>query len=271
MAPEPDGPTAAELLAGEITADGRPAQVPLGDTTITVPPITAWPAPALDALQVGDYETWAELVLDDDNFDTWTAADPTVDQCVELLDGWTRTTGQHLGTVLRVADLIRRYPRQVEGDLWFHYQGLDLRDLWRPSGGPRRLTWRLLDVLIERLPGESATKTAIRDDMADEQIAEITATPQRGHGPWSHSDLLAADIIDLLKWVIYAIYAAQGGKPDRPKPYPRPGVGKVKPRRIGAPQMAYLQRLRTQHEALHGDTSGRNIIQFPGSDGAEAG
>lgn len=133
------------------------------------------------------------------------------------------------------------------------------------------MTWRLLDTLVARLPGESATKTAIRDAMTDAQIAEASKSQRRGHGPWSHSDLLTADVIDLLKWVIFAVYASQGGKPKQPVPYPRPGVGRAKSRRLDAPQMAYLQRLRAQHEALHGDTSGRNVIQFPGPGGAEAG
>lgn len=242
-------PSDADRLYAEMAACGGPVEVPAGGRTVRVPPIASWPPWVLDALRYGDYEAWAEAVLDDGAFSRWADADLTVDECETFFDDWSDRSGQDLRTVLRLSGLIEQYGRQVEGDLWLYYQR-DLRDLWQPRGGPTGLTWRLLDVLFDRLPGESATKTAIRDDMPDEQLAAAAKQPRKGHGPWSHSDLLTADVIDLLKWLIFATYAAQGGKPDRPKPYPRPGVaGK---RRIGPGQLAYLQRMRDEHARLHG-------------------
>lgn len=241
----------ADRLYAEVETGDAPVTVPLAGTRIVVPPIQTWPGRALDALRGGDYETWAEQVLNDDSFDRWTAADPTVDECATLLDDWAAATGQDLAAVFRLAALIDEHPKPLEGDLWFHYR-IDLRDLWRPAGGRTGLTWRLLDVLVDRLPGESATKTAVRDDLPDDELAAAAKRPRKGHGPWSHSDLLTADVIDLLKWLIFATYAAQGGKPKEPEPYPRPGVVRPMHRRIGAAQHAHLQRLRDEHARLHG-------------------
>lgn len=126
------------------------------------------------------------------------------------------------------------------------------------------MTWRRLKVLVDGLPGESLTKTAVRDALDDDELLDMAKEPPRGHGPWSNTDLLLASAIDHLKWVIFAVYAAQGGKPKRPEPTPRPGV-KRKQRRLGADQFAHLQRLRAEHEELHGDTSGR-VIQLPGTE-----
>lgn len=104
-------------------------------------------------------------------------------------------------------------------------------------------------MLIDALPGESATKTAIRDALDEDELAKVAG--RDGHGPWSRTDLLLATAIDLLKWVIFAVYAAQGGKPKEPEPLPRPGVASRR-RRLGPAQFAYLQRLRDEHARLHG-------------------
>jgi len=106
-------------------------------------------------------------------------------------------------------------------------------------------------VLLDNLPGESAYKTAVRDDLTDEQLTAVGGQPRRGHGPWSNTDLLLASAIDHLKWVIYAVYAAQGGKPKQPQPTPRPGVA-PKRRALSAEGSAYLRRLREEHARIHG-------------------
>lgn len=119
--------------------------------------------------------------------------------------------------------------------------------MWRPRGGPSRLTWRRLMVLVNHLPSESATTTLARDSMTPAEIAELNKRPQRaGHGAWSSSDLLMARMSDQLDWVIYAIYAAQGGKPKEPKPLPRPGVMRPEDKPMDPKALAYLQRLRAQ-------------------------
>ncbi len=130
-----------------------------------------------------------------------------------------------------------------------------MRDLFRPDGGTSRLTYRQVAAWLDLLPGESAYKTAIRDALSDEQLAALAKRPREGHGPWSHAELLLAHIVDMLAWVIYAIPAAQGGKPKKPKPFPRPGVPKERKqferqatKVLTAAQRAYLERMHHRRE-----------------------
>lgn len=113
-----------------------------------------------------------------------------------------------------------------------------------------RMTFRRLRVLIDRLPQESASYTAMRDAHTDEELREqvkLRGEPQ-GHGPLSRHDLFLIDLADQLKWIEYAIYRSQGGKPHKPEPTPRPGVpGKKKKDSVQALNpagLAHLQQLR---------------------------
>lgn len=104
--------------------------------------------------------------------------------------------------------------------------------MWR--GG---LTWRRLGVLVAHLPPESATKTALREALTDEQQASLPAPV--GHGPWSQVELLLALVADrlaILSW-------QQGGDNSvpQPKPLPRPGVA--------ASQTALTSEQRAQMQA----------------------
>ncbi len=124
--------------------------------------------------------------------------------------------------------------------------------MWRPGGGASRLTYRRLQVLIDGLPPESLSKTAARDGLPEHELARLAKMPRRGHGPWSHTDLLLGAIYDQLSWVIYAIPASQGGKPKKPVPLERPGVGaKKKPSRppLTTEGLAYIQEIRARHVA----------------------
>lgn len=97
--------------------------------------------------------------------------------------------------------------------------------MWRPAGGVSRLTWRRLRVLVDGLPPESLTKTAIRDGMSLQEWASRPDGPQ-AWGPWSHEAHLLAGIRDgiaSLTWVTQAQWAKQPGP--RPELTPRPGVG----------------------------------------------
>jgi hypothetical protein len=155
------------------------------------------------------------------------------------------------GKSARFARFVEAYAEEIEADLVYFCNGLDLRDVWRPGGGASRLTWRRLENLVSRLPPESATKTALRDEMSPEELAmELAAAreEQPGHGPWSRLELRVMALYDQLSWVIYAIYHAQGGKPDRPEPYPRPGVQPVS-QPITPEGVAYLERLRQSNNA----------------------
>lgn len=132
----------------------------------------------------------------------------------------------------------------LAGDLAFYYR-IDLRDLYEPDGGPSRLTWYWLKVLHGRLPPESATQTALRDAMGEQALADLPAPD--GMGPWSRSDMLAAQIVDCLTALAW-MYASAHSKQTPPKPEPlrRPGVITRKRRRLTDAQRARLESLRTR-------------------------
>lgn len=88
------------------------------------------------------------------------------------------------------------------------------------------MTWRRLKVLLDHLPPESATKTAIRDGMTLEQWERL---PQlQSWGSWSHTESLLATNADRLariEWTLVALQSEKGKAPPAPEPMPRPGVG----------------------------------------------
>ncbi|WP_433363997.1 hypothetical protein [Streptosporangium sp. CA-115845] len=112
-----------------------------------------------------------------------------------------------------------------------------MRDLWRPGGGEAKLTWRLVGNLIRHLPPESAFKTAMRNKMSSSEIERASKSADPSQGQWSHLEMLVAAQSDTLRWIAYILAAANGGKPKKPEPTPRPGVKvKGKTRRQLTPQ-----------------------------------
>jgi hypothetical protein len=164
-----------------------------------------------------------------------------------------RGDGPKFSLVAALEQSVQAYPAQIAADLWHHYHGLDLRDLYRPHGGTSGLTYRLLGVLLAQLPGESAYKTALRDAIPDDELAELASKPSDGHGPWSRLALLVADEIDELRMLRRDIVKVLGGelKGDF-VPYPRPGVGarRRKPRNPNA--AAIVAAIAEEHARLHG-------------------
>jgi hypothetical protein len=127
--------------------------------------------------------------------------------------------------------------------------GIDLGDLFRAGS---RLTWRRLGVLIEHLPPESATKTALRDELDDGTLSRLASAPRRGHGPWSHTELLLAAVKDAIERLIYVQYQRAGAKNVKaPEPMPRPGVG-GNVRAINPAAREYLERVRARNAAAAG-------------------
>lgn len=99
---------------------------------------------------------------------------------------------------------------------------MDLRDLWRPGG---HLTWRLLGVLLRNLPPESATKTALRNSMSEQEIEQASEQADPSTGRWSQSDMLQALEIDALRQIAYILLQVNGvKKANPPDPIARPGV-----------------------------------------------
>lgn len=123
--------------------------------------------------------------------------------------------------------MVRTYSDELEYDLW--ERGEKLGNIWRLGGGDTNLTWRKLQLIIERLPPESALKTAIRDNMTFEDRAKLEGTKQDPfkHGRWSKDQVHLVEIIDRLNWMIHQHNVKNGKKGQKiapPEPYPRPGV-----------------------------------------------
>ena len=139
----------------------------------------------------------------------------------------------------------------VEADLWFHGHKTDVRDLWRDGGGESKMTWRLLGNLIRHLPPESATKTALRNKMADGEISQTAKAADPSKGQWSQQEMLLASLIDAVRWLIHVTLISNGGKSKKPDPTPRPGVKtkgkKGRPALTPAQQEAVFRRIHGGH------------------------
>ncbi|AWT42551.1 MULTISPECIES: hypothetical protein [Streptomyces] len=94
------------------------------------------------------------------------------------------------------------------------------------------MSWRRLRVLIQRLPPESATWTALRNTMTPEELAEQADKGEPERAPWSQLEQLVALVADRvahLEWALWTVNIEQKSKrPDPPEPIRRPGA---KPRR----------------------------------------
>lgn len=143
------------------------------------------------------------------------------------------------GETAGLVALLEEHCEAIEADL--AYRGVDVRDLWRGT-----LTLRRLGVLIEYLPPESATRTAMRDAMSDDERTRLSEGVQPpGYGPWSHTDLLLARVIDVLEFLRYQGLALKGVKAQPPALLPRPGV--ARPKAPSAAGVAYLTEMRERH------------------------
>lgn len=99
-----------------------------------------------------------------------------------------------------------------------------------------RLSWRRLRVLIQQLPPESATWTALRNGLSDEELAEQADKGEPEKGRWSQLDLLTAALLDATRRVEYVLICANTEKksqrPEAPKPTPRPGAKPLRPKPV---------------------------------------
>lgn len=99
---------------------------------------------------------------------------------------------------------------------------------------------------VDLLPPESCTKTAMRDDLTPEQLADMAKVEPEGAGTWSHSDMLLAAVYDRLGSVMSVIFASQGHKYDAPPPYPRPGINMAAAVDIPASEREWIEQIREQ-------------------------
>lgn len=94
------------------------------------------------------------------------------------------------------------------------------------------MTTRRLRVLIQGLPSESLTMTAMRNAMTPEDFERQAEKGEPEKARWSQAELLLAGITDALRELQYITVMAnsdgKGRKPKRPEPIPRPGVAPAK-------------------------------------------
>jgi hypothetical protein len=104
------------------------------------------------------------------------------------------------------------------------------------------MSFRKLRVLIQGLPPESATMTALRNANPGDLSTDVDAT----QGQWSQDNMLRALLIDevrILRWVFQSVNSEKGKAPEQPAPLPRPGVSGEKARpRLSTAQTEFLFR-----------------------------
>jgi hypothetical protein len=84
-------------------------------------------------------------------------------------------------------------------------------------------------VLIEHLPPESATMTALRNARPEDLKGGDSSK-----GCWSQAEMLLAalhDEVAHLAWITAVANSGKGPKPKKPDPIPRPGLKDTKRRR----------------------------------------
>jgi len=116
------------------------------------------------------------------------------------------------------------------------------------------LSWRELRVLLNGLPMESLTKTALLEQAGEQPEVVDEDSP---HGPWSKVELLLAALIDLLNQLIHVQVSRAGVQHEPPLPLRRPGIqaaaAQPKP---SAAAVTYLNEIRERNRGRHGADCG---------------
>jgi hypothetical protein len=89
------------------------------------------------------------------------------------------------------------------------------------------MTWRRLRVLIQGLPPESRTMTALRNSMPEEELEEAAERAEPEKGRWSQVEQLLALVSDRVARLEHTVICALVEKskhPPEPEPIRRPGV-----------------------------------------------
>lgn len=125
-----------------------------------------------------------------------------------------------------------------------YYPHLDLRQLDTPGG---RLTWRLLGVILPRLPIDSATRTHMRDTLPVPPVDENAAPDFTGQ-PWSLTNYQLQALHDTLRAVNWD---SEKAGPYKPLPVPQmKTAGDAVNSSVDAEKMAILERLRKSRGAF---------------------
>lgn len=83
---------------------------------------------------------------------------------------------------------------------------------------------RTMRIWIEHLPQESATKTAMRNSIPDDVMAQASDNYRPDKGQWSRLETLVAELKDEVIRGRNATIAVAGGTPPDFAPTPRPGI-----------------------------------------------
>lgn len=96
------------------------------------------------------------------------------------------------------------------------------------------MTWRQLRVLIQHLPPESSTMTALRNKLSDEELTEQAEKGEPEKGRWSQLEQLTASVLDAIRRLDYAYTCShvehKRDQPSPPEPTRRPGAKAPKPK-----------------------------------------
>lgn len=96
------------------------------------------------------------------------------------------------------------------------------------------MSWRRLRVLIQHLPPESATWTALRNAMPPAELDAQAETGEPEKGRWSQLEQLIAASVDATRRVEWVLLCSniekKSQRPDPPEPMRRPGAGPRKKR-----------------------------------------
>jgi hypothetical protein len=106
------------------------------------------------------------------------------------------------------------------------------------------MSWRRLRVVIQGLPPESRTMTALRAAMTEqEQAAAEAIEPDPEAERWSLLEHLVAMLIDVQRQSLHAFFLANsdgGSKGEAPKPIPRPGLAPKKRKKLSTADIEFL-------------------------------
>lgn len=90
------------------------------------------------------------------------------------------------------------------------------------------MTARRLRVLIQHLPPESATWTALRNAMSPEELAQHAENGEPEKSRWSQTEQLLASAVDAIRALVFITTIANSDgkhqRPDPPEPIRRPGA-----------------------------------------------
>lgn len=104
------------------------------------------------------------------------------------------------------------------------------------------MTWRQLRVLIQHLPSESSTMTALRNLLTDEELAEQAEKGEPEKGRWSQLEQLTASVLDAVRRFEHVYICShvehKRDQPEPPEPTRRPGAKSRKPKAAMSEQTA---------------------------------